>query len=249
MVGDSADSAAVVGRSAAAELRDAGEMLNEKDHARIDDAIAAVESKTAGDIYCIVAREASDYRDIALAWAVGVALIMPVLVLLAGLWPQSLARAFEGWTSVQAASRLKDVTVVVSAYALVQALLFAVTALILSVPSIKRTAIPEFVKRHRTLRMAQQHFASTGLHLGREQPHVLIFLALFERRVEILAEDAVHRIAGDATWQRARDAVSEGMRGADPTSGIVRAIAIAGQPLIEHFPATRGVDSEGMTQI
>ena len=130
-----------------------------------------------------------------------------------------------------------------------QAVLFAAATLIVSFPSVRRLATPHFLKRHRVLSLARQHFVSTGLHLANGQPHVLIFLALAERRVEIVAGADVHRMAGERAWSDASDAVAAAMRGGDPTSGIVRAIEIAGAPLIEHFPATRQGQAQGMAEL
>ena len=224
-------------------------MLTESDHKEIAAAIDAVEAKTSGDIYCIVAHEASNYREVPLAWGALLALLAPPLALIAGASPALLHALVGGWTSGQDVARAHNVMLTISLYALVQAALFAVTALVTSISVVRRFVTPGFLKRHRSLRLAQQHFVSTGLHLGRAQPHVLIFLTLMEKRVEILAEEAVHKIAGEDVWKKASDAVVEAMRGSDPTAGIVRAIKIAGAPLIEHFPATRRVDVEGVGEI
>lgn len=223
-----------------------GEVLTEDDHKEIAAAIDAIEAKTAGDIYCLVAHEASNYRDVPLAWAALVALLLPPIALLAGAPPTLLHGLIGGWTSGQDVAHAHDLMLTISLYALVQAALFAFVALVTSIPPVRRLLTPAFLKRHRASLLAQQHFVSTGLHLGRKQPHVLIFLALMEKRVEIIAEEAVHRVAGEEVWQNARNAIIEGMRGPDPTNGILSAIEIAGAPLIEHFPATRRVEAEGV---
>ena len=224
-------------------------MLTEADHQAISGAIDAVESKTAGDIYCMVAHEASAYREVPLAWAALAALLLPPIVFISGASPALLRSLIGGWISGQDVARAHDLMLTLSLYALVQAALFAAIALLTSISAVKRVVTPGFLKRHRALRLARQHFVSTGLHLERKQPHVLIFVALMERRVEIIAEDAVHKVAGEEVWKRARDAVIEGMRGTDPTEGILKAIEIAGAPLIEHFPATRRVDAQGVGEI
>ena len=224
-------------------------MLSEDDHKRIDDAIQAVERKTSGDIYCIVAHEASNYREVPLAWGAIVALLLPPLALVAGVSPSALTEKMEGWRIAQTAFQSHEIVVALSIYALIQALWFAASTLIVSLPFIRRLATPHFLKRHRVLSLARQHFVSTGLHLSAGQPHVLIFLALMERRVEILAGADVHRMAGDQVWNDASAAIAGAMRSGDPTAGIVRAIEIAGAPLIEHFPATRQEQPQGVAEI
>jgi putative membrane protein len=212
-------------------------MLNESDHRAIAAAIDAVEQKTSGDIYCIVSQEASNYREVPLAWAAIVALLLPPLVLLAGASPRFLAHPLSDWQIAEVSSRAHELVFALSMYALIQAILFAATALIVSIPAVRRLVTPHFLKRHRTLQLAQQHFVSAGMHLATGQPHVLIFLALHDRRVEVLADAAVHKVAGEQPWKDASAAVIQGMKSADPTTGIVRAIEIAGAPLVEHFPA------------
>src|SRR5579859_5198730 len=101
---EAAASAGAAARSVAAVRREAGEMLSESDHKRIGAAIEATEAKTSGDIYCIVAQEASNYREVPLAWAAIAALVVPPLALAAGLSPSSLLRAIEGWSTVQASA-------------------------------------------------------------------------------------------------------------------------------------------------
>jgi putative membrane protein len=223
-------------------------VLAQADHARIAATIAAIEGKTSGDIYCIVAHEASNYREVPVAWAAIVALLAPPLALEAGVNAAALLRAIEGWSIAGTA----DSTLVFGLFALsfAQAILFALTALLASIVPIRRIVTPPFLKRHRVRSMARQHFVSSGLHLSPGQPHVLIFVALAERRVEILADAAVHEAAGAQVWHDASAAVTQGMREPDPTAGIVRAIEIAGRSLIEHFPATRASQNrDGLAEL
>jgi putative membrane protein len=214
-------------------------VLTQADHARIAATIEAIEAKTSGEIYCIVAHEASNYREVPIAWAAIVALLVPPLALAAGVHATALLNAVEGWRAAQASDSDRLLVVALLALTLAQALLFALTAFVASIEPLRRLVTPPFLKRHRVRSMAQQHFVSTGLHLGRGQPHVLIFVALAERRVEILADAAIHEAASAEVWQNASAAVTQGMRAPDPTAGIVQAIEITGRSLVEHFPATR----------
>jgi putative membrane protein len=244
-----ADSAAAADRSGAAAPRGAGDVLSEDDHKRIDAAIQSVERKTWGDIYCIVAHEASNYREVPLAWGAAIALLVPPFALVVGVSPDRLSAMVGSWRIAQASYQPHEIVLVLSIYALAQAVLFAATTLLVSIPAVRRLATPHFLKRHRALNLARQHFVSTGLHLAPGQPHVLVFLALMERRVEILAGADVHRMAGDRAWNEASAAIASAMKRGDPSSGIVRAIEIAGAPLIEHFPATRQEQPQGVAEI
>src|SRR2546428_14068956 len=52
-------------------------MISQADKERIADAIRAAETKTSGEIFCVIARHASDYRLGPLARAAAVALAVP----------------------------------------------------------------------------------------------------------------------------------------------------------------------------
>src|SRR6516162_1905877 len=52
-------------------------MISQADKARIAEAIRTAETKTSGEIFCVIARHASDYRLVPLAWAAAIALVVP----------------------------------------------------------------------------------------------------------------------------------------------------------------------------
>jgi putative membrane protein len=239
-------SAAAADPSVAAVPQVRGDMLTKDDHKRIAAAIDKIESQTSGDIYCLVAHEASNYREVPLAWASIVVILVPALFLATGRSVVPYLADLEGWSAVPA----QDVSHWLLLWILVQAALFAVAALLVSISPIRRVLTPHFLKRHRVRTLARQHFISTGLHLEPHQPHVLIFLALAERVVEIVADPAVHKLTGEKVWHEARDAVVSGMQAPDPAAGLVHAIEIAGAPLIAHFPATRPLQHrEGLAEV
>jgi putative membrane protein len=210
-------------------------MLKPKDHQRIADAIAKVEAQTSGEIFCIVAEEVSKYREIPLAYAAGVALILPPAALLLGLHPWTLADFGAGWND--APNLGQAVTQALATYAAAQALLFALTAFFVAIPPIRRLLTPRFLKRHRVKRTAYAHFASTGLSHTEARTGVLIFAALKDRQVELVADAAIHKEVGDQAWDGAVAALVKGIKSRDPASGFVRAIDICGAALAEHFPA------------
>ena len=56
-------------------------LLNPDDHKRIQQAVAAAELTTRGEIVCVVADEASPYLEVPFAWAAAVAIALPLLLL------------------------------------------------------------------------------------------------------------------------------------------------------------------------
>ena len=60
-------------------------MLNKADQDRIAAAITEAETRTNGEIFCVLARDVSRYREVPLAWATIAALLVPPLLVLFGL--------------------------------------------------------------------------------------------------------------------------------------------------------------------
>ena len=208
-------------------------MLTEEDRKRIADAIAEVERKSSGEIFCVLAHQVSRYREVPLAWAAVAAFLLPPLAVLLGLhrW------VFTSWTDESARAVEGLITGALSAYALAQAALFLIVALIVSLPSVRRVMTPRFLKRHRVRQMARHHFVASGAKLSHAQPHILIYASLWDRQVELVAHEAIHKAVGEGPWNAAVAAVTEAMKAGKPGDGFVRAIEICGAALAAHFPA------------
>lgn len=87
---------------------------------------------------------------------------------------------------------------------------------------------------------AEQAFLEHGLHQTRQGTGVLVFASLRERRAEIIGDRGIHERMGDAEWQRAVDALVDGMRRGAPGEGFESAIDQVGATLARHFPRTDG---------
>jgi len=219
-------------------------MLSQADHARIDQAIKDAEARTSGELSCVVTGEVSQFREVPLAYAAAAALILPPVLLVIGVQPWALIDHYlpttsdAGWQIGGGIATQTVVTSVLGAYALAQAALFALVALIVSIPQVRRLLTPRFLVRHRVRRMAYGHFASTGLIHAPERTGVLIFASLKDRQVEIVAEKAIHDAVGDPVWDAAVAALARGMKRRDPGQGFMEAITLCGDALAEHFPAS-----------
>jgi putative membrane protein len=224
-------------------------MLKPADHQRIAAAIAEAEAKTSGEIFCIVAEEVSKYREVPLGYAAAVALILPPVALLLGLHPWTLADFGAGWSD--APNLGQAITQTLAAYAGVQAVLFALTAFLVSIPPVRRALTPRFLVRHRVKRTAYAHFASTGLSHVETRTGVLIFASLDDRQVELVADAMIHKEVGDPAWNAAVAALVGGVKSADPASGFVSAVQICGAALAEHFPAAgpRASHGDGVVEL
>ena len=148
----------------------------------------------------------------------------------------ALASIFSSWTDDSARAMEGLIVRALSAYGLLQAGIFLIVVLIVAHPKIRRTLTPGPLQQHRVRQAARRHFVAVGARLTHAEPHILIFASLADRRVELVAHDAIHKAVGEKPWNDSVAAVVEGMKSGKPADGFVKAIEICGAALAEHFP-------------
>jgi len=210
-------------------------MLSRQDHDRISAAITEAEQRTRGEVFCVLAQEVSRYREVPLAWGALAALLAPALMVWAGLHRLALTGIFTSWTDESARAVESMILRALTAYSLLQAGIFAVVVLVVSLPSVRRVMTPRFLKRHRVRQVARNHFVAAGAR--HHEPHILIYASLADRQVELVAHEAIHKAVGEGPWNSAVAAVTEGMKSGRAADGFVTAIRICGDALAAHFPS------------
>ncbi len=107
-------------------------------------------------------------------------------------------------------------------------------------PAVQRLLTPRENRLRQVEMRAHLEFFSIGVHRTRKDTGVLIFVSWMERRVVILAGDAVSSQVPAETWEKARDALLAGIRRRDVAGGFADAIALCADALAEVLPATSG---------
>ncbi len=186
--------------------------LTDRDRQQIVDAIAAAERRTSGELVTVIAAAADDYRYVALLWPALAALLLPALLL-------AVRPATSAWTLY-----------------LVQAAAFVVLAVIAHLPSVHLALVPAAVKHRRASRLARAQFFEQNLHMTRARTGVLIFVAVAERHVEIIADAGIHALVPPGTWDKAVADFIERVRAGKIAEGFLAAIGQVGDRLAEHFP-------------
>jgi len=194
-------------------------VISAQDRARVRQAIAAAEAKTSGEIFAVVTEECEDYRFIPILWAVLAAFIVPLPLIYFTQIPASLI-----W--------------------LAQVATFVAFAVVLSLPQVKFLVVPPHVKREAARAMAMQQFLAHGLHLTEERTGVLIFVALAERRAEIIADSGIAAKVDPGVWQGAMDRLVVEVKAGRFGEGLAAAIGVVGQTLERHFPHQPGDRNE-----
>jgi len=89
-------------------------------------------------------------------------------------------------------------------------------------------------------RLAHLLFLDRGLANLPNRNGVLLFVALAERRVEIVADHGVDALVGTSEWQRIADAFAAAARSGKIAAALEAAIRDLGAVLARHFPAQAG---------
>jgi putative membrane protein len=185
--------------------------LSIEDQRRISAAIKAAETRTAGEIVCVLARASSDYMTYAVAWSALIALASPWLLI--------------AFTQLSVQQIL-----------LVQVFIFAALYFVFSESRLRHLLVPRQVRRQQAHRAAMQQFMIRGMARKENRAGVLIFVSLAERYVRIVADVGIASKVDPSVWQGAVDALLRHIRGEDLPAGFVSAIEQCGEVLSQHVP-------------
>ncbi len=210
--------------------------LNSDEHARVARAIATAEAGTSGEIFCVLAGQVSSYRDVSLAWAAAAAFILPLGLIPLGFdatWLRGLATS---WEAAHLAALHLSISRSIAVYAMFQVAVFLAVYLLLRIPVLTRLVTPRGVRRDRTRQAAMHQFLAHGLHVTEHRTGVLIFAAMADRQVEIIADQGIHSRVDEAVWADAVEGLTGALSEGRAAEGFEQAIALVGGVLAEHFP-------------
>lgn len=210
--------------------------LSADDHARIGRAITEAETRTSGEIFCVLAGQVSSYRDISLGWGAAAALILPLTLVPFGFDSTWLPGFGNAWEVAHLAAREVTVGRTLAAYALIQAAVFLAVFMLTSIPAVRRVVTPASIRRTRVRRAALRQFLAHGLQLTRDRTGVLIFAALSDHQVEVIADEGIHARVDHDVWAAAVEVLVKGLRTSRPVEGFEQAVDLCGKVLAEQFP-------------
>ncbi len=186
-------------------------LVSEADKKRISATIVAVERRTSGEIFCVIARQSDDYRLVPLVWAAALALLVPLPLLFLTAMPAKLIY-------------------------LAQLITFIVAALVLSWPPIRFRIVPRRKLHRQAHAEALRQFWAQGLQKTEQRTGVLIFASEAEHYAEIIADAGINTKVAPEVWDNAVAALITGIRDGRPAEGFIAAIEQCGAVLSEHFP-------------
>lgn len=211
-------------------------LLSPEDHARIEEAVRLAETATRGEIVCVVAEEASHYREVPLAWAAVGALVLPIVPLTLSAVAIWLDDVLRGWNAAHIASSHATVISALGAYALIQCLTFIAIALLVSIPPVRRVLTPASLRRKQVRQRAMEQFLARDLHNTRERTGLLIYVALKDRMAEVIADAGINAKVGARTWDDVMSSLVKTMKAGRPGDAFVMAVETCGELLATNFP-------------
>ena len=208
-----------------------GAYLSAEDHKRVSDAVAAAESRTAGEIVTVVADRSDGYSDVAFAWA---ALTAFTALALFALFPQVVLGKLEwlsgGWNHEWTDRELLGIA---TALAILK---FVGVWLVQLWQPLKFVLVPPPIKTARALARAIDLFKVGAERRTHGRTGVLIYLSLREHRAEIVADAAIAGKVAPEVWGEAMADMLVEIKQGRIAAGMAAAVRDVGAVLAEHFP-------------
>lgn len=191
--------------------------ITAEEHDRVARAISAAESRTSGEIYCVVARRSSSYF-----YAAAFAAFIALLVMSLG-----AALALEaGWLTIR-------LPVFVAAQILAVA---CILLLIAFFPRFRLMLVPRRMQFMRAHENAVKQFLARNVHTTADRTGVLIFVSLAERYAEVVADSGISAKVEQHEWDGVINDLIAHARRDEVAEGFVVAVNRVGEMLAEHFP-------------
>lgn len=187
--------------------------LTKEEQDAIIKCVQAVESKTSGEIVPVIASTSYEYPRAGLIGG----LIAGLLIGLGG----TLALGREDmWTFL----------------ALFLGGFIVISRLLDALPALKKPFISKREMREEVEEAAFTAFYQHGLHRTRDLTGIIIYVSVFERSVQVLADKGINDKVDPAVWQEVVALVTDGIRAGNPGEALCKGVTRCGELVVEHFP-------------
>lgn len=208
-------------------------VLSEADLARVEAAVGIAERRTSGEIVPYIVRQSADYDAAVWRAASAGALVATALVL-------ALAALYGGWSLAWTSSPWAVAGASVGG-GLAGALLGAF------VPGIRRAAAGPGALTAEVHRRAAQAFLDEEVFNTRDRTGILLFVSLFEHRIEVLGDAGINEKVETAEWVEVVERIRVGILHKDLAGGLVAAIEMCGDLLERRGVEVRHDDTDELS--
>ena len=140
-----------------------------------------------------------------------------------------------GWYAIGVSGEFQTWEIILT-YAILQIAVFALVYALVNFTGLKLALTPKATRRKKAHEKAMEQFYARGLHLTRGRTGVMIFCALEEHFVEVIADEGIYSKVDTSTWDNTVNVLLKNIRAGDLTTGFVEAVAACGVALAQHFP-------------
>lgn len=204
--------------------------ITDEDKRRIEEAVHRAEKKTSGEIVPYFVESSDDYEEAAWkgGYFVGTVVFGMIVVLdMASLLPFEIGSLELGIGFFGSA--------------------FAGFGLTLVTPFLKRIFAGNTLIQRRVEQRATTAFLQEELFLTKERTGILIFISLFEKRVQVIGDKGINQKVSPEDWIHVVNAVIRGIKEHRTSDGIVEAIGLCGELLEKAGVAIRHDDEDELS--
>ena len=190
-------------------------LLDVDARAHLVEAVRSAERRTPGEIVLMVVRACDEYGSA--GWRLGVALAVAAFC---GL--HAFAQPLPWWF-----------------YLLAQLAGLLLGHGLARLDPLRRGLLGPRLAEERVHERARRAFLENGLTRTHGRTGILIFVALLERRVVVLADEGIHSaLDPNERWEQVVALAVEGLRRGQALQGLEAAIHRCGEILVHHFPVS-----------
>jgi putative membrane protein len=204
--------------------------ITDDDKRLIEDAVRRAEKRTSGEIVPYFVESSDDYEEA--AWKGGYFLGTAVFGLIIALDMASLLPF-----------KIGSLELGISFFGSA----FVGFGLTLVIPFLKRIFAGEALIQRRVEQRATTAFLQEELFLTRDRTGILIFISLFEKRVQVIGDRGINEKVSHEDWVHVVDAVIRGIKERRTSDGIVKAIDLCGELLEKAGVAIRNDDQNELS--
>jgi putative membrane protein len=103
-------------------------------------------------------------------------------------------------------------------------------------PALKKPFISKHEMREEVEEAAFTAFYANGLHHTRDLTGILIFVSVYERQVQVLADKGINDKVDPQVWQEVVAMVTEGIKAGKPGEALCQGVQRCGELVAEKFP-------------
>lgn len=86
------------------------------------------------------------------------------------------------------------------------------------------------------VRRAQQVFTKLGMHQTKERNGILIYIAVFSRKIAVVGDQGIHEKLGDRYWKDLIASIISNFKANRKAEGLAEGIIECGKKLAQFFP-------------